>query len=156
MDQSLPRPQADLSGFRIGGRRPDTALPDRIRQSPPGRSEQPLLRMDAKAHARMKRGKLPVEGRIDLHGLTLADARPRLVSFILSSHARGKRLVLIITGKGRDRDDGDPVPMRKGQLKHLVPQWLSADPLRGVMLQVTEAHRRHGGSGAFYAYLRRK
>jgi DNA-nicking Smr family endonuclease len=113
------------------------------------------LRMDAKAFARMSRGKLSPEARIDLHGLTLAEAHPRLIGFVLSAQAQGLRLVLVITGKGRRPTDDGPVPQRHGILRHQVPQWLAQAPLGPAVLQVAEAHLRHGGSGAFYVYLRR-
>jgi DNA-nicking Smr family endonuclease len=37
-----------------------------------------------------------------------------------------------------------------------VPGWLHLPPLGPAVLQVTEAHQRHGGSGAYYVYLRRR
>ncbi|SPJ23186.1 Smr/MutS family protein [Palleronia abyssalis] len=147
-EQSKPGP-LDLSGFDLGKNAP----------SPPTRNSAapaPALRMDAKAHRKMSRGKMDVEGRIDLHGLTLAEAHPRLMSFIHSSHASGRRLILVITGKGRDGPDDGPIPERRGILRQQVPQWLSSGALRPIVLQITQAHRRHGGSGAFYVYLRRK
>ena len=148
-----PMPSPDLSGLTIGGRSaPGHDLAPSLSQS---LARQPLT-MDAKAHKRLKQGKMVPEGRIDLHGLTLSEAHPRLISFVFASHAAGKRLVLIITGKGRDRDDGGPIPERRGILRHQVPQWLTTGALGPVVMQVTEAHRRHGGSGAFYIYLRRK
>jgi DNA-nicking Smr family endonuclease len=112
--------------------------------------------MDRKTHGKLKRGKLRPEARLDLHGMTLAQAHPELMSFILSSQAAGRRLVLVITGKGKPRDTGDPIPTRLGVLRHQVPQWLRMPPLGPVVLQVSEAHARHGGHGAFYVYLRRR
>ena len=122
-------------------------LPERVAQAP--------LKMDKKAFGKLKRGKLVPEGKIDLHGKTLDQAHPALVSFVLKSHAAGKRLVLVVTGKGKDRDDGGPIPVRLGVLRHNVPHWLSVPPLAQVVLQVTEAHLKHGGGGAYYVYLRR-
>ncbi|MFC2969997.1 Smr/MutS family protein [Acidimangrovimonas pyrenivorans] len=113
------------------------------------------VRMDRKQFTRMNRGKLTPERRLDLHGMTLAEAHPELIRFVLTSHAAGKRLVLVITGKGRDGDGMGPIPTRRGILRHQVPHWLSAPPLGAVVLQVTPAHRKHGGEGAFYVYLRR-
>ena len=106
-------------------------------------------------HQQMTRGKLVPESRIDLHGMTLGEAHPELVRFVLSAHGAGKRLVLVITGKGKERDDEGPIPRRVGVLRHQLPHWLSQAPLRGIVLQVTPAHYRHGGGGAFYVYLRR-
>lgn len=111
--------------------------------------------MDAKLFRKMRGGRLSPEARIDLHGMTLAEAHPRLIGFIQSSYASNKRLVLVITGKGKRRDMGDPVPVRTGVLKHQVPQWLRQAPLGPMILQVTSANQRHGGEGALYVYLRR-
>ena len=113
------------------------------------------VQMDKKAFGKLKRGKLKPEGRIDLHGMTLDRAHPALNRFILSAHKSGKRLVLVITGKGKMRDEGGPIPVRHGVLRHQVPQWLSMPPLSSVILQVTQAHVSHGGGGAYYVYLRR-
>lgn len=113
------------------------------------------LKMDAKAFARMSRGKLAPEARIDLHGMTLAEARPELVRFVLNAQSNGLRLVLVITGKGRPSEDHGPMPQRQGALRHQLPVWLAQAPLRQAVLQVAEAHLKHGGSGAFYVYLRR-
>lgn len=113
------------------------------------------VKMDQKAFGKLRRGKLKPDARIDLHGMTLAQAHPVLTGFVLRSAAAGHRLVLVITGKGKDRDDGGPIPTKFGVLRHQVPQWLSMAPLGGLILQVTPAHMRHGGGGAYYVYLRR-
>lgn len=116
------------------------------------------IHMDRKAYDRLKRGKLKPQARIDLHGMTMDQAQPALTAFILSSFARERRLVLVITGKGqgKDRDDLGPIPQRPGILRRNVPHWLQIPPLAQVVLQVSEAHGRHGGGGAYYVYLRRK
>ncbi|AJE44914.1 Smr/MutS family protein [Celeribacter indicus] len=124
------------------------SLSDRLSAAP--------LRMDRKQFGKMRKGKLAPEARIDLHGMTLAQAHPALTGFILKSWAMDRRLVLVITGKGKHRDDEGPIPVRKGVLKHQVPHWLHSSPLREAVLQVTEAHLKHGGAGAYYVYLRRR
>jgi DNA-nicking Smr family endonuclease len=147
-------PSAPLPRFMIGQsadhRRSDDLLPGLAEDM----ARMPV-RMDQKAFGRMAKGKLVPEGRIDLHGMTLAQAHPALREFILSSHAAGRRLVLVITGKGRLRDDLAPMPAREGVLRHQVPQWLMMAPLRPLILQIAPAHQRHGGAGAYYVYLRR-
>jgi DNA-nicking Smr family endonuclease len=148
-----PRPR--LSPFALGEK---VRLPERrdLAPSPAERLGQAALQMDAKTHGKMTRGKLQPEARIDLHGMTLAEAHPELIGFILNAHAQGLRLVLVITGKGKRRDDAGPIPQRIGALRHQVPNWLHLPPLGPAVLQVTEAHLRHGGSGAYYVYLRRR
>ena len=114
------------------------------------------LQMDAKTHGKMTRGKLTPEARIDLHGMTLSEAHPELIRFILNAQSDGLRLVLVITGKGKRGEDIGPIPQRMGVLRHQVPHWLRLPPLGQAVLQVSEAHLRHGGSGAYYVYLRRR
>ena len=115
------------------------------------------LAMDRKAFRKLSRGKVKPEARIDLHGLTLAQAHLALIGFVLSSHAAGRRLVLVITGKGRGGGAGSgPIPERKGILRDQVPGWLAAPPCKAVVIQVAQAHQIHGGDGACYVYLRRK
>lgn len=113
------------------------------------------VQMDRKAYGRMKRGKLVPEGRIDLHGMTLDRAHPALTRFILSSQASGRRLVLVITGKGKPSKDNGPIPVPRGILRRNVPHWLSIPPLAQAVLQVENAHISHGGEGAYYVYLRK-
>lgn len=122
-------------------------LTDRMRALP--------VTMDRKAYGKLKKGKLSPEARIDLHGMTLDRAHGALSGFIYRAHSQGNRLVLVITGKGKRSDDGGPMPVRQGVLRHNVPHWLSIPPLSGLVMQVTNAHNRHGGGGAYYVYLRR-
>ncbi|CTQ49167.1 Smr/MutS family protein [Jannaschia donghaensis] len=153
----MPKPQRPryVAPFEMGSRaRPQTSghalmpsISDQVNKAP--------LRMDAKTHQRMRAGKLRPEAKLDLHGMTLDVAHPALTRFILSAQADGKRLVIVVTGKGKVKPDHGPIPTRLGVLKHQVPQWLRLAPLSSLVLQVTEAHRSHGGSGAYYVYLRR-
>jgi DNA-nicking Smr family endonuclease len=151
-----PEVAAPLPHFRIGVLRGTTASVTTDRAPGPAeRLATAPLRMDAKAHRRLVRGKLAPEDRLDLHGLTLAEAQPRLARFLLGAHASGLRLVLVITGKGRGDDGRGPIPQRAGALRHEVPVWLSRPPLAALVQQVVPAHQRHGGGGAFYVWLRR-
>ena len=138
-----------LPTFRIGEKAPAPASETRI--SAP---VQPL-RMDRKTFARMKRGKSSPDARIDLHGMTVDRAHTALLAFLLRCHAEGKRLVLVITGKGKSSHDHGPIPQPSGILRRQVPHWLEQPPLRQIVLQTTTAHQKHGGSGALYVYLRR-
>lgn len=117
-------------------------------------ASQPV-KMDAKAYGKLKRGRMDPEAKLDLHGMTMDRAHPALTNFILRAHQRGLRLVLVVTGKGKDRDEGGPIPVRRGVLKHQVPQWLKVAPLNAAVLQIAQAHVSHGGGGAYYVYLRR-
>lgn len=155
-----PAPSKDaarqpLTPFKIGEnshkRQSQSAMPPSIGD----RLQAEAVRMDRKSFTRLKRGKLSPEARIDLHGMTLDQAHGALTGFLMRAHSNGKRLVLVITGKGDRFDPHDPAPRRRGVLKQQVPMWLRLAPLSHVVLQVSEAHIRHGGTGAYYVYLRR-
>nr|WP_309502745.1 Smr/MutS family protein [uncultured Roseovarius sp.] len=138
-------------GQKANGRTPAhdvlPGLTDRMKALP--------VTMDKRTHGKLKRGKMRPEARIDLHGMTVDRAHGVLTGFILRAHAQEKRLVLVITGKGKRTDDHGPIPVRQGVLRHNVPHWLQIPPLAQVVMQVSEAHGRHGGGGAYYVYLRR-
>ncbi|WP_135447759.1 MULTISPECIES: Smr/MutS family protein [Tabrizicola] len=147
--------QPRLPPFTLGEK---VRVPERRELAPtlPELLAQAPLQMDARTHGKMRRGKLAPEARIDLHGLTLAEAHPELIRFVLNAHSQGLRLVLVITGKGKRSEDLGPIPQRMGALRHQVPHWLRLPPLGPVVLQVSEAHLKHGGAGAYYVYLRRR
>lgn len=154
--QPKPKPPAPkVAHFRVG----ETSKPDRDHDLMGSILDQvgaSPIHMDRKTHGRMTRGKLAPESRLDLHGMTLAEAHPELINFVLTSHARGLRLILVITGKGKDRDTPGPIPTRFGVLRHQVPHWLRMAPLGPLVLQVSQAAQKHGGHGAYYVYLRRR
>ncbi|MEP2029761.1 MAG: Smr/MutS family protein [Paracoccaceae bacterium] len=145
-----------LAPFKIGSAARKAPLAHDILPSLSDRLAKTPVQMDRKAFGKMKRGKLVPEGKIDLHGMTLDQAHPALIRFIMSSQAAGKRLVLVVTGKGKSSRDDGPIPIRRGVLKHQVPQWLAAPPVGQVVMQIAEAHISHGGVGAYYVYLRKQ
>lgn len=152
---SVSRTEYTFTEFKIGQKSkpkgPSFDLKPDVRQA----VASAPLQMDHKAFGKLKRGKLSPEAKLDLHGMTLAQAHPSLVRFVTDAYASGLRLVLVITGKGKRGVDDGPIPRQVGVLRHQVPQWLRQAPIGPIILQVSEAHVRHGGSGAYYIYLRR-
>jgi DNA-nicking Smr family endonuclease len=104
--------------------------------------------MDRRTAQRFKRGDMAVDGRIDLHGLTLDQAHSALTAFIRGAHARGARCVIVVTGKGK----GGSI----GKIRNETPLWLNQAPLRPLVLAVSEARHQDGGAGALYVLLKRK
>ena len=149
-----PRQPDPIAHFMMGEKASQGRAHDLL-PSITARLTQAPVNMDNNAYGKMTRGKLKPEARIDLHGMTMSEAHPELTAFILGSQAIGRRLVLVITGKGKPRDDGGPIPVRHGVLRHQVPQWMALAPLAQAILQVTPAHLNHGGHGAYYVYLRK-
>jgi DNA-nicking Smr family endonuclease len=100
--------------------------------------------IDGRTQRRLFRGDVPLDRRLDLHGLTAARAESRLTQFIERAARDGCRCVLVITGKGA------------GILRGHVPDWLKRQPLSPHVLALAEARPHDGGCGALYVLLRRK
>ncbi len=118
--------------------------------------------VDSGTARKIRRGRMDVEAKIDLHGMRQAEAHQALNRFIHSAVTRGRRCVLVITGKGgrvRTRAE-DAAFMRSestgdGILRRQVPLWLAQEPLGSRIFAVEPAHQKDGGGGAFYVFLRR-
>jgi DNA-nicking Smr family endonuclease len=95
---------------------------------------------------RIRRGQLDIAATFDLHGHTQASADRALPVFFIRQRAQNARCVLVITGKGR---------LGEGVLKRNFLNWLATPSARTLVSGYAEAHRRHGGSGAYYVFLRR-
>jgi DNA-nicking Smr family endonuclease len=105
--------------------------------------------IDRASAERLKRGLQPIESRLDLHGMTQAEAHRALAGFIHKSRDAGRRCVLVITGRGFG-------PTGPGILKQAVPRWLEEAGLRRHILAIATAQPRDGGAGALYLLLRRQ
>lgn len=129
---------------------PEPPAPPPAAPALPEISHGDVAGVDRRTAQRMRRGQLPIEARIDLHGLTEEDAHRALTSFVIGAQGAGRRCVLVVTGKGR-RDDG-----RAGVLRRNVPRWLNEPPNRGRILAFCHALQKDGGEGALYLLLRRR
>lgn len=103
--------------------------------------------LDRRSWLRLRRGRYPIDARLDLHGLNQVEAHGRLSAFLAGAQARGNRCVLVITGRGLRHG---------GTLREMTPRWLEAEPNRRLVLSFSEARLQHGGEGALYVLLRRR
>lgn len=144
------------------GRANHSAFKEILPAPPPDTRERPLERVQNKAvqsaidrrtSQRLQRGQLPIQGRLDLHGMTQKQAYAALLRFVSASRAYNRRLVLVVTGKGWNPDASRPEEA-VGVLRRSVPRWLESPPFTEHVSAVRDAHLRHGGSGALYVMLR--
>jgi len=98
-------------------------------------------------HRRVRRGKIEIHRRIDLHGFYEDEARERLLEAIHQTKQTGGKTLLVITGKGLGG---------KGVLRRALPVWLAATDFASLTSGYAQAHLRHGGSGAWYVFLKQK
>lgn len=108
----------------------------------PAAAAKTVAALDRRSAQKLKRGKLPIEARLDLHGMTQAEAHTALTRFLARAQKDGARAVLVITGKS-------------GVLHSAVPRWLDDEVHRGRVHAASRAHALHGGEGALYLMLRR-
>ncbi len=94
---------------------------------------------------RLARGSYAVQAEIDLHGLTVAEAKPALRQFISDCMLSGYRCVRVVHGKGRGSGERGPV------LKPSVNRWLRR---WDDVLAFVSTPQVHGGTGAIYVLLR--
>jgi DNA-nicking Smr family endonuclease len=87
----------------------------------------------------LKTGKIPTSSELDLHGLTVHEARENLSDFIKNALQKNVRCVRIIHGKGNI-------------LKNHVVQWLKQI---NEVLAFASAVPRQGGTGAVSVILKR-
>ena len=93
-----------------------------------------------------RRGRVVIDVKIDLHDFTRDQAYEVLVRRIKRAYNRGFRCALVVTGKGKNLE---------GVLRMSLAAWLSSPELRPMIANYAQAHIRHGGSGAFYVFLKR-
>jgi DNA-nicking Smr family endonuclease len=99
---------------------------------------------------RLKRGQIPVQDHIDLHGMTRLEAEKEVKAFILRSQRLGLRCVLIVHGRGLNSPESLPV------LKEGLPRWLRSGPVKKIVLAFATARPYDGGTGAVYVLLKRR
>ena len=100
-----------------------------------------------KVMRKLRRGQYAVEAELDLHRLTVPEARERLAQFLVNAQAQAQRCVKVIHGKGLGSAGGLPV------LKNKVNSWLRQ---RNEVLAFCSAIAADGGTGAVYVLLKRQ
>jgi len=98
---------------------------------------------------KLRRGVLPIDGRLDMHGMTAGEARVQLELFLRTMRGRGERCVLVIHGKGEHSPQG--VAILRGE----ISAWLSQGRSSEHVAAFVTAREADGGEGALYVLLRR-
>ena len=109
-------------------------------QRGPRRDKPPLHHFDQQTRDKLLKGRLPIDARVDLHGMTQGEAHGLLHSFLHRAHASGLRYVLVITGKGASFGS-------EGALKRAVPAWLSTPLFRVLVSGHDHAAQARNGLG---------
>ena len=103
---------------------------------------------------KIKKGKFKIQSKLDLHGFTLEESKEKVVEFIFKNYKYKKRLLLIITGKGKRLTVSEGW-RGTGKLKKNVPMWLKSVQLSKYILWFDSASPENGGEGALMIYLKK-
>jgi DNA-nicking Smr family endonuclease len=106
--------------------------------------------IDKSTRKKIDTGQYYIDAEIDLHGLTKDEAFQALVHFVDKNFLDHKRLLLVITGKGKKSNEGSV------KLKDEFPKWINHEYLNGKVVRFSYAAKHHGGDGAYYVFLRRE
>lgn len=123
--------------------KPDGARLRRINAPKPTPQDDLQLR----TRRRLSRGTIMIDGKIDLHGLSVAQAEAALARFVARAQSQNQIWLLVVTGKGARGE---------GKLRRALPDWLDRGALAGRIVEYGPAAPNHGGGGAFYLRLRRQ
>ena len=156
--KSPPRPEDDVLWQRVkrtvsplkkGSSRPEDirrfeALL-RVPPAPPMKKPGQGSAIETNQSKKIRRGQVEIDAKIDLHDMTQASALPALRRAVIRAYNQNKTCLLVITGKGARLD---------GVLRTAFPAWINDPEIRPVIASYAQAHIRHGGSGAWYVFLR--
>jgi len=126
--------------------RDDFANMLRIPASPVPSVKRLPLSLDVNKDKRVRRGRVEIDAKIDLHDMTQSMARPALHRAIIRAANRNKYCLLVVTGKGLRGD---------GVLRRNFPSWIADPAVRPLIASYAPAHIKHGGGGAWYLFLKR-
>lgn len=144
-----PNPDAPPARF---SRKPEVpALKPRRVHNADQAAAPPLASLARRDQIKLARGRSAIDARLDLHGLTQAQAHAALLSFLRGAQETGARTVLVITGTGARGSTTD-----RGVLRRQTPLWLGLPEFRRYVVGFASAHVAHGGEGALYVQVRRK
>lgn len=102
--------------------------------------------LDSATARKLKRGQIPVDMILDLHGSSQIDAQERFAKCLVRCIEQKKRLLLVITGKGNRGG---------GVLRQMLPRWINEPHNRPYVLAFRQASVKDGAGGAFYVLLKR-
>jgi DNA-nicking Smr family endonuclease len=105
---------------------------------------------DPRELRRLRQGRYPVDGTLDLHGDTVATARPRVEQFVRARRAQGDRAVVVVHGRGSHSASGSSV------LRGELAAWLSQGPAAREVAAFTSIGGEPGEHAALFILLAKR
>lgn len=149
-EDAFPLPHSDTAFDALMSQ----GIGSRARKTTSKATVEPLARPAQNTPKRIRRGKVQIDGRIDLHDHRYDEAFHALAAYVDHAFSKGYRVILVITGKGGYRR-GDDIMERTGIIRESLPKWLAHPVNKSKVSYFEGAHQRHGGAGAFYVFLKK-
>ena len=105
----------------------------------------------------LKKGKIPIDKKVDFHGLSLNESKEIFIKTINECFFKGQRCILFVTGKGminKNYDDNEK-KLFYGKIRNDFTNWVNIEGVKRKILNMQKADIKHGGDGAFFIYLRK-
>ena len=99
-------------------------------------------------YKKLRQGRYEIDARLDLHRLSVKQARMDVHSFIQDAMQYGLRTVLILHGKGQRKTEQEKTAVLKGYVQHWLQELEEVQAFHS-------AQPVHGGTGAVYVLLRK-
>ena len=133
-----------------GSSKPSISTPEfenmlRLPVEKKGPKEKNKLKIDINQDKKTRRGRVQIEAQVDLHDMTQSQARIKLYQMIKTAKTNNKKCILIITGKGLRGE---------GVLRGSFVEWVNDTKVRDLIATYAPAHKKHGGTGAWYVFLK--
>ena len=145
--------KSKMSRRQASSRSPQHLDAPRLKPEPAARQRPAVNDIDHRTRVKLRRGRLEVDAKLDLHGYRQAEAHRALIEFLRRAQASGAKMAIVVTGKGLGGKGY--ASEQPGVLRRMAPMWLQAPSLRDVVASFGEASRTHGGEGALYVQIRR-
>ena len=124
------------------------------------------LKIESPPIGRMiKRGRMPINKKVDFPGLSLENAKVKFFTTIEECFDSNKRCILFVTGNGIKKtnynttniisDNNPKIKLFHGKIREDFHKWIYEQDVVSKILNVVPAGPSHGGDGAFFVYLRK-
>ena len=110
------------------------------------------------SNKKLKKGKIPIEKKVDFHGMGILEAEEVFRKTIISCYKKNLRCILFITGKGflkKNNDSDEKIKLYYGKIRNSFMSWVKKNEINKYILSVEQASKSLGGDGAFLVYLRK-
>ena len=121
-------------------------------------TQQKTVIQKSDINKKLKKNKIPINRKIDLHGCSVEEAKKIFFNTINDCFSKNFRCILFVTGKGsikKETDHPQDAKLYYGKIRNNFLNWVNHNAVQSKILNVQQANAKTGGDGAFFVYLRK-